>query len=185
MGDYTRIVYANAESDRPFRMQLALLAEELHLAMPFVRGRELQFGRWEIEVNIAGRAIVPDTEATIFSREYSSWDVGVDMAMQDALTRICGSYHEEMNAGSVFRLFGRSTPKGHLLIPMTPKAEMNRSRAQMQDLSCLLAAMENELDMEMEQNDHRRVVIDQLTEEVQTLHQATDVLETTVHNLEE
>jgi hypothetical protein len=184
MGDYTRIVYASVEFEQPFRMQLALVADELDLAMPYIRGRELPHGRWELQVTVAGRAIAPYTEDIIFTRVYPSWEFGVDMAMQDALARICGSYHGEMHALSTFRQFGRSTPEGDPLIPTTPKADLGRSRAHMQDLSCLLAEAENELNMEMEQNDERRVIIDQLNEEIQTLHQATDVLENTVHNLE-
>jgi hypothetical protein len=165
-------------------MQLALVAEELDLAMPSVRGRELPNGRWELQVTVAGRAIVPYTEDIIFTRVYPSWDLGVDMAMQDALTRICGSYHGEMHAQSVFRQFGRSTPEGNPVVSTMTKFDLSRSRAQMQDLTCLLADMENGLNMEMEQNDQEMVVIEKLNGEIQTLHQATEVLENAVHNLE-
>nr|WGL41076.1 hypothetical protein [Psittacine picornavirus] len=70
------------------------------------------------------------------------------------------------------------------MISTTPKADLGRIKAQMQDLRGLIAQVDNSLGEEMELNELRVKLIDHLNAEIQTLHQATDVLENTVHTLE-
>jgi hypothetical protein len=101
-----------------FSDQLSRLSRMLNLAPPTFCGRALQSGIpgrtwWLIESKIKGRTIDPPTETVVYARRYPSWEIGVVMAMQEALARICETYSKEIfDLGMPFHLFGIRNSEG-------------------------------------------------------------------------
>jgi hypothetical protein len=101
-----------------FSDQLSRLFRMLDLAPPTFHGRVLPFVvpeviRWEIETKIEGRIIEPTTEIVVYLRMYPGWEIGVMMAIEEALVCICDMYSKEISKmDTSFHKFGRHNSEG-------------------------------------------------------------------------
>jgi hypothetical protein len=184
MGDYTHVFYAHNASEELSSRPLALPAIQLGLPMPRCKGRVLPNGRWEIETRIEGRGIVPYTEDIVYTKEYPNWNKGADMAMFGALSRLCYTYCNEMPPESPFRHFPRCDAEEILVMFMDNRADLPMHTLHMQDMGTHIMDVENMLQEEIAVNAQSNVVINQQNEELLTAHDAVDVLEGTVIDLE-
>jgi hypothetical protein len=158
-----------------FNDQLSRLSRMLDLAPPTFRGRALQSGIpgitwWLIESKIKGRTIKPPTETVVYARRYSSWEIGVVMAMQEALACICETYSKEIfDLGMPFHLFGRRnsegwpmrTPGDHAIVPQT--------KIQFEDMEGHVYSLEHALHAEMDAIDDAKDLLQERQERIELL----------------
>jgi hypothetical protein len=154
---------------------------DLGLPSPYCRGRQLANGRWEIEANIRGSAIAPYTEDTIIMKEYPNWNIGADMAMQEALSRFCYQYHGNFPPNSSFRHFGRCDLNGHPSRTQGDRSHLPMCRLQHEDMECHLWDVKEMLRLETEKNVTSTVVMNHLQGELATLNQANHIMETALN----
>jgi hypothetical protein len=73
----------------------------LNLAPPTFRGRVLpsdipEVAHWVIETKIKGRTIQPPTKTVVYAIRYPSQEIGLVMAIEEVLARICETYSKEI-----------------------------------------------------------------------------------------
>jgi hypothetical protein len=73
----------------------------LNLAPPTFRGRVLpsdipEVARWVIEMKNKGRTIQSPTKTVVYTIRYPSREIGLVMAMEEVLARICETYSKEI-----------------------------------------------------------------------------------------
>ena len=103
---------------------------------------------WIIEANVRGRRIQPVTEDLVFIKEYPSWDLGITMAMQEALARTLEVYREEISEESTFYVFGRRSLDGTVIRTTGGRDEMCWMATQLEDLEVLVFHMGESLEEE-------------------------------------
>ena len=89
----------------------------LNLVPPIFKGRQIpseipNVQRWEIETEILSRPVGIPTAPIVYRREYTCWEMGIMIAKQEALARICEQYRELLPPGSIHRRFGRRGATG-------------------------------------------------------------------------
>jgi hypothetical protein len=106
MAEYTKVAYPGVGSQSLFGRQLALLARELCLCpCRFSREERCLISHMELTV---GRYKPPYSEIPLiqfsmcYNRIYASWARGFDLAMHDALSRICHSHYDKLSPHSIF-----------------------------------------------------------------------------------
>ena len=102
--EYTFFFTAGSDGDHLFSRDLAALAAKLDLPPPEFRGNNLVsvpgLPRFEIETRIQGRPIAPVTEDLVYVQKYINWRTGLEMAMYDAMSRICYRYRAALPSDS-------------------------------------------------------------------------------------
>jgi hypothetical protein len=91
----------------------------------------------------------------IYRREYPNWEIGVEMTMQDAL-----AHRGNLPPQFAFRHFGRRCPEADLVMTI----RCNITYPSDADLECHIVNLKDTLAVEMEENDHSKVVMPQLNE---------------------
>jgi hypothetical protein len=138
----------------------------------------------EIETRIEGRGVVPYTEDIIYTMEYPNWNKGADMAMLGALSRLCYTYRNEMPPESPFRHFARRDAEENPVMFVDNRVDLPMHTLHMQDMGIHILDVQNMLREEIAENAQSNMVINQLNEELLAAHDAVDVLEGTVIDLE-
>jgi hypothetical protein len=163
-----------------FSDQLSCLSRMLNLAPPTFSGRVLQCGIpgrtwWLIESKIKGRTIEPPTKTMIYARRYPSWEIGVVMAMQEALARICETYSKEIfDLGMPFHLSGRRNSKGLLMRTLGDRAIVPWTEIQLEDMEAHVYSIEHLLLAEMDAIDNSK---DLLQERQENIEQLEDIIQ--------
>jgi hypothetical protein len=156
MAHFTKMKTPFEDDTEYFSDQLSRLSGMLNLAPPTFRGRALQNGIpgrtwWLIETKIKGRTIEPPTETVVYARRYSSWELGVVMAMQEALARICETYSKEIfNLGMPFQLFGRCNSEGWPMRTPGNRATVPWTEIQFEDMEGHIYSLEHTLHAKMD-----------------------------------
>jgi hypothetical protein len=123
-----------------------------------------------IETKIKGRTVEPPTKTVVYARRYSSWEIGVVMAMQEALACICKTYSKEIfNLGMPFHLFGRCnsegwpmrTPGNHATVPWT--------EIQFEDMEGHIYSLEHALHAEIDAIDDAKDLLQERQERIELL----------------
>jgi hypothetical protein len=87
----------------------------------------------------------------VYARRYSSWELGVVMAMQEALARVCKTYSKEIfNLGMPFHLFGRRNSEGWPMRTPGNRATVPWSEIQFEDMEGHIYNLEHALHAEMD-----------------------------------
>jgi hypothetical protein len=81
------------------------------------------------------------------------------MAMQEALSRVCYTYLEDIPAGSSFRFFGRRYHEGHPVRTNGDRSQMLLVHTQLEDMECHLHDVQEMLRMETVENGYATMVI--------------------------
>jgi hypothetical protein len=123
----------------------------------------------------------------VYARRYPSWEIGVVMAMQEALARICETYSKEIfNLGMPFHLFGRRNSEGwpmrtlgdHEIVPWT-EIQLEDMEAHVYIIEHLHLAEMDAIDDAKDLLQERQEKIEQLEDIVQKLKDKNKALEAT------
>jgi hypothetical protein len=152
MGDFTKIAYAEAKSERPFSRQLAMLMKGLHLPMPMFKGRAMApltpgMDRWEIQTIMLADPLDDGSVNDSYIGIYPDWNRGVEMAMLECLARLCELHYDKLPEGSPFCFFGKRSQEGDTLT-MDEREEFITVK-QLEDLDYVANKMEDMLNIEM------------------------------------
>jgi len=166
-GEFTVMSTPEEDDDSLFGDQLATLTSLLGLPPPEFRGKELPptspgDHRWLIEGNVRGRHVKPYTQDIVFYKESPNWEIGVEMAMQDALARTVQTYRQEISQDSAFYAIGRRFEDGTANRTAGDRGGMDYEVIQMEDLECHIVNLENNLTAEMRRNEKLRVTVEKL-----------------------
>ena len=117
MDSYTQVAVAGEASANYFTDTLFELAVFVGIHPPTFHGKLLRQERglekWEIKTHIPGRTTDSEDEGMEYSEVYPDWDYSIDVAMQDAIARICHKYHDHIPRTSAYFQFGERTEDGH------------------------------------------------------------------------
>jgi hypothetical protein len=190
MDQYTMMKVPFDDDEKSFSDQLSCLSRALNLAPPTFRGRVIpceitEFNRWEIETKIKGRTIEPATVTVVYSRMYPGWDIGIMMAMEEALARIYGMYPKELfDMDNTFQQFGRRNHEGWALSTPGRREGLPWTEIQLEDMETYAFNMETMLHDEMDAADNAKYQlwekeekIDQLENTIQKLKEKNALLE--------
>ena len=177
MGDNIKVEYAGVHSPRIFAKQLGVLARELHMPMSTFQGTNLTsyipgVVRWKIRTVILESLTNPDIQGLDYSRRYVSWDEGVDMAMHEALSRLCNLHHHRLPHDSAFHEFGRRDGNGEAVVAPGNRNEMPIYGRYVEDLEIKDVQMGKLLDMEAAENEHAHAVVQVQGLQIEDLGQA-------------
>jgi low affinity Fe/Cu permease len=166
-GEFTMMATPEEGDDDLFGDQLATLTTSLGLPPPEFRGKQLPptapgDHRWIIEGNVRGRLVRTETQDIVFYKMSPNWEIGVEMAMQEALARTVQTYQHEMSQGSSFYAFGRRFEDGTANRTAGDRVGMDYRVIQMEDLECHIVNLEESLTAEMRKNENLRVTIEKL-----------------------
>jgi hypothetical protein len=156
MAQFTKMKTPFDDDTEYFSDQLSRLSQMLNLAPPTFRGRASQSGIpgrtwWLIETKIKGHTIEPPTKMVVYARRYPSWDIGVVMAMPEALARVCETYSKEIfNLGMPFHLFGRRYSEGWPMRTPGNRATVPWTEIQFEDMEEHIYNLEDALHAEMD-----------------------------------
>lgn len=171
MGD--KVAYAGVGSQRLFGEQLGFLASELRMPMPMFKGKRLHPNtddhRWEIQTIILEDPYLPNSKNLSYTGIYISWQRGVDIAMHEALSRMCNLYKDKLKANSVFREFGKRDAQGEAVVTPGNRNEMFVIEKHLEDLEIHAVHMEELLDNEMTVNNQAKAIINARDQEIQAL----------------
>jgi hypothetical protein len=104
-----------------------------------------------IESKIKGCTIDPSTETVVYTRRYSSWEIGVVMVMKETLARICETYSKEIfNLGMPFHLFGRRNSEGWPMRTLGNHATVPWTEIQFVNMEGHVYSLEHALHAEMD-----------------------------------
>ena len=181
--DYTFFFTAGDTFDHHFSHNLAKLTDSLELPRPEFRGKHVSMDpgltRMEIETKIRGRLISPMTEDIVYVKKYNDWNGGLEMAMHDAMSRLCYMYKIVLPSDS-FRQFGRRTADGVPIWYLNGKEKMTPCAFQLMEMEGLTANMEDMISFEMEMNDNARITMQQMKIGFDGQQDYINTLETTV-----
>jgi hypothetical protein len=158
-----------------FSDQLSRLYRMLNLAPPTFHGRELLSSipgrtRWLIETKIKGNTIEPPTETMVYARRYPSWEIGMVMAMEEALARICETYSKEIfDLGTPFHLFGRRNSEGCPMRTPGNRAMVPWIEVQLEDMEGHVYNLEHLLLAEMDTMDNAKNLLQERQEKIEQL----------------
>lgn len=189
MGDYPLVEYAGLNPKRLFGSQLARLAKELFLPMPMFKGKLMHSDipavhRWEILTIILGDPMNPASQVMSYTRVYSTWEKGIDMAMHEAMSRLCDLYFDRLEPTSIFHLFGKRNGEGKAIKTPGDRTNMLVTAKQLEDLEIHAVDMEGLLGMEMKEGDLAKAVIHTQGQELQALHTLRGTMEQRITDLE-
>ena len=180
MAAYTEVHYPHVDDEEYFSDVLARLATHLSLGTPMFRGRVMppgtpSEGRWEIETRIRGCPIETYTDNEIYWNKYPDWKTGLEMAMQNALARMCHMYRGEIPDS--FRHFGRRNGVGQPVRTMGDRAGMTWCGIVFEDTECHIASLEKVLRREMSLRDQEKRRISLLENTILNMGKRIDELE--------
>jgi hypothetical protein len=190
MAHFTKMKTPFDDDTSYFSDQLSRLSQMLNLAPPTFRGRVLQSGVpgrtwWLIESKIKGRTIEPPTETVVYVRRYLSWEIGVVMAMQEALARICEKYSKEIfDLGMPFHLFGRRNSEGWPMRTLGDHAAVPWTEIQLEDMEAHVYSTEHLLLAEMDATDNAKDLLQERQESIEQLEEIVLKLKDTKKALE-
>jgi hypothetical protein len=184
MAHFTKMKIPHDDDAESFSDQLSRLSRALNLAPPTFQGRVVpceipEINRWEIETKIKGRTIDPPTETVVYAKRYPGWEIGIMMAMEEALARICGMYPKEIfDMDNTFQQFGRRNHEGWALSTPGYREGLPWTEIQLEDMETYAFNMEIMLCDEM---DAANVARHQLQERDEKIEQ----LDNTIQKLKE
>ena len=140
---FTRMEVLSDSVSGPFGLQLGSMCRLLNLIPPIFKGRLIpseipNVQRWEIETEILSRPTGIPTAPIVYREVYTSWEMGLMMAKQEALARICEQYHELLPPGSLHRCFGRRGATGLLHWSGNDHKDMSLMALQFEDLEATI-----------------------------------------------
>src|SRR4051812_37023712 len=116
MSTYSQTAIAGRNPAHYFNHTLQELADFVGIDPPTFRGkllyREHGLAKWEIKTVIPKHTDDPSDVNMEYSEEYPDWDFSIDVAMQDAIARICHKYHDLIPRTSAYFQFGERTEDG-------------------------------------------------------------------------
>ena len=114
---FTRMEVLSDNVTGPFGVQLGSIYRLLNLIPPIFKGRLVpseipNVQRWEIETEILSRPTGIPTAPIVYRKVYTTWETGLLLAKQEALSLIYEEYHQLLPQGSLHRRFGRHGANG-------------------------------------------------------------------------
>ena len=91
------------------------------------------------------------------------------MAMHEALSRICHTYHDKLLEGSDFRIFGKRNEEGEAMKTYGDGRNLFFIQKQLEDLECHTIDLEDALSKEMIENDENKATIIEKDEAIHNL----------------
>jgi hypothetical protein len=141
--------------------------------------------RWEIETKIEGRTIEPPTETVVYSRMYPGWETGIMMAMEEALTRICGMYVQEISElNNSIHQFGRHNSDGWALRTPGLREGLPWTDIQLEDMESDAFNMEHMLRSEMDTTNDAMYQLQEKDEKIEQLENTIQKLKEKNKSLE-
>jgi TolA-binding protein len=106
----------------------------------------------------------------VYERRYSSWELGVVMAMQEALARVCETYSKEIfNLGMPFQLLGRHNSEGWPMRTLGNRAIAPSTEIQFEDMEGHIYNLEHALHAEMDAIDDAKDLLQERQERIELL----------------
>jgi hypothetical protein len=128
-----------------------------------------------IETKIKGCTIEPPTETVVYARRYPTWEIGVVMAMEEALARIYEMYSKEIfDIGTPFHLFGRRNFEGWPMRTPGNHATVSWTEVQLEDMEAHVYNIEHLLLDEMDATNNAK---DLLRERQEKIEQLEDIIQ--------
>ena len=136
---FTRMESPSDSVYGPFGVQLGSICRLLNLVPPIFKGRQIpseipNVQRWEIETEILSRPTGIPTAPIVYRKVYTCWEMGLMIAKQEALARICEEYHHLLPQGSLHRCFGRRGATGLPYWSGNDRKDMTLMALQFEDL---------------------------------------------------
>ena len=121
------------------------------------------------------------TQDIVYVKKYNDWNGGLEMAMYDAMSRLCYMYKTVLPS-DFFHQFGRHTADGVPIWYLNGKEKMTPCAFQLMEMEGLTANMEDMISFEMEMTDNARITIQQMKIGFDGQQGYINTLETTVLN---
>ena len=97
----------------------------------------------------------------MYVQKYIDWNTGLEMAMHDAMSRICYRYNAALPSDS-FRQFGRRTADGTPIWYVHGRKRMTPCAYQLMQMQSLTSDMEDMILFEVQKNDNALARIRQM-----------------------
>ena len=146
----------------------------LDLVPPIFKGRMLPSAipnvqRWEIEIEILSRPTGIPIAPIVYRKVYTSWEMGLMMAKQEALSCICEEYHQLLPPGSLHRFFGRRGATGLPHWSGNDRKDMTLMALQFEDLEVTIHRAVTLLDVESRVVDQSKELIAEQKKRIATV----------------
>jgi TolA-binding protein len=106
----------------------------------------------------------------VYVRKYSSWEIGVVMAMQEAFAHICETYSNEIfDMGMAFHLFGRHSSEGWPMRTPGNRAAVPWTKIQFEDMEGHVYSLEHALHADMDAIDDAKDLLQERQERIEQL----------------